>query len=320
MQGAETTQSSALTEAELRDLGFGRIVSERSRERLLNPDGTFNVRRTGLRFWSSFSVYHAFLTMPWWHFAMIFFCGYLTANTFFAVAFLLCGHEALAGPDVGSFGGMFWRAFFFSVQTSATIGYGQLHPVGLAANLIVTLESLFSLAVYALGTGLLFSRFARPNISILFSRNAVIAPYRDIQAFEFRIANGRSNQIIELEAKVLFTRFEREGDQRVRRYYLLPLERQKVVFFPLSWTIVHPIDSNSPLRDINSKDLIEGSAEFLVLLSGIDETFSQTVHTRSSYRAADIVCNARFVSIFQVNEQGTVEVAVDRLHEIERLS
>lgn len=320
MQGEESVQSSALTEAELRDLGFGRVVSERSRQRLLNADGTFNVRRTGLRFWTSLSVYHAFLTMPWWHFFLIFFVGYLTANALFASAFLLCGPDALAGPDVATFGGLFWRAFFFSVQTSATIGYGQLHPVGLGANLIVTFESLFSLGMYALGTGLLFSRFSKPNVRVLFSRNAIIAPYRDIMAFEFRIANARSTQIIELEAKVLFTRFEQDGAQRVRRYYLLALERQKVVFFPLSWTIVHPIDSASPLRGLSATDLVEGDSEFLVLLSGIDESFSQTVHTRSSYRAEDVVWNARFANIFHEDESGTVEVAVDRLHEIERLS
>ena len=320
MTSAQPIPPPALTETELRDLGFGRVVSEQSRQRLLNPDGTFNVRRTGLRFRSSFSIYHAFLTMPWWEYFSILFVSYLAANMAFAGAYLLCGPGALSGPGVESFGGPFWRAFFFSVQTSATIGYGQIHPVGLPANLIVTAESLISLLSFALATGLLFARFSRPNVHILFSRNALIAPYRDLRSFQFRIANARSSQIIELEATVLFTRFEPDGERRMRRYYLLPLERPKVVFFPLSWTVVHPINESSPLYGLTSRDLEEGDAEFLVLLTGIDETFSQTVHTRTSYVAEDIVWNARFANIFRQEQSGTLEVAVDRIHEYERLS
>lgn len=320
MARAESIPSTALNETELRDLGFGRVVSERSHERLLNADGTFNVRRTGLRFRSSFSVYHAFLTMPWWEYFAILFVSYLVANTAFASAYLLCGPQALSGPAVETFGGPFWRAFFFSVQTSATIGYGQIHPVGLPANLIVTAESLISLLSFALATGLLFARFSRPNVHILFSRNALIAPYRDFKSFQFRIANARSSQIIELGATVLFTRFEPDGDRRVRRYYLLSLERPKVVFFPLSWTIVHPINETSPLYGLTAQDLADGNAEFLVLLTGIDETFSQTVHTRSSYVAEDLVWNARFSNIFLQEHAGTLEVAVDRIHEYERIS
>jgi inward rectifier potassium channel len=170
----------------------------------------------------------------------------------------------------------------------------------------------------ALATGLLFARFSRPTASILFSQQAIIAPYNGGLSLQFRIANRRKNEIIQLEAQVLLSAMENDGrGGLVRRYKLLPLERNKVTFFPLAWTIVHPIDQASPLAGKTSADLVQAEAEVLVLLSGIDETFAQTVHARSSYRAEDIIWNRRFRSIF-VQEQGeSLSVDISRLHEIE---
>jgi inward rectifier potassium channel len=213
------------------------------------------------------------------------------------------------------------RASFFSVQTFATIGYGQVSPVGLAANLTVTLESLIGLLGFALATGLLFARFSRPTAKIIFSRNAIIAPYHGINAFEFRITNARSNQIIEVEAKVLFSRFELVDGRSVRRFYPLPLERDKVAFLPLSWTIVHPIDEESPLRGLDADHMHDTNAEFLILLTGIDETFSQTVHTRSSYKAEEMVWDAKFSDIYRrPTADGELTADIRLLHSIERVA
>src|SRR5204862_7044209 len=180
-------------------------------------------------------------------------------------------------------------------------GYGQIGPNGLAANLLVTVEALVGLMYQALATGLLFARFARPTASIIFSRNAIVAPYAGIQSLQFRIANRRRrNEIVQLEATVLYTAFETNGDGRVvRRYRLLPLERNKVTFFPLSWTIVHPIDEASPLAGKSRENLEEVQAEILELLTGVDETYEQTVHARTSYRADEIIWNAKFRSVFR---------------------
>src|SRR6185503_9927831 len=165
-----------------------------------------------------------------------------------------------------------------------------------------------------------FARFSRPTASILFSQYAIIAPYQDGQSLQFRIANRRRNEIIQLEAQVLFSFKLPDGrGGAIRRYILLPLERNKVTFFPLSWTIVHPIDQSSPLAGKSSDQLVEAEAEVLVLLSGIDETFAQTVHTRSSYRAEDIVWNRRFRSIFVQERGGSLSVDNSRLHEIEEV-
>lgn len=299
---------------EPKDLGFGSVVGRENEERLLNRDGTFNVQREGLRFWESLSLYHAALTTTWPRFLGVLVGGYLGLNAVFASAYVLCGPGALAGPLPHEMGGTFWRAFFFSVQTFATIGYGGVTPVGFAANLIVTLESLVGLLGFAIATGLLFARFSRPTGRIVFSRQAVVAPYRGISAFEFRITNARSNQLIELEAKVLFSRIQ----GRVRKYDQLKLERTRVVFFPLSWTIVHPIDESSPLRDLTREDLVDCDAEFLVTLSGTDETFAQLVHARSSYKPEEIVFGAKFANMYNpLTANGVVSIDISRLHDIE---
>ncbi len=304
-----------------RDLGFGSVVSRESRQRLLNHDGSFNVARYGLGFLESFAPYHLLLTISWTGFLGVVSASYLALNLAFALAYLACGPDALLGAGAAMLGGSFSRAFFFSIQTFATIGYGQIAPNGMAANLVVTVEALVGLMYQALATGLLFARFTRPTAALLFSRNAVVGPYGAGEGLMFRIANQRRNEIIELGAQVLFSAMESDGrGGTVRRYAPLALERNKVTFFPLSWTIVHPIDESSPLAGRTREDLERAEAEILVLLSGVDEALEQTVHVRSSYRADEIVWHARFQSMYlQADARSRVAVDISRVHEIERV-
>src|ERR1051326_1814817 len=307
-------------EARDRDLGFGSVVSRESRQRLHNRDGSFNVIRSGLGFLESFAPYHLLLTTTWSGFLGIVAVTYFALNVAFALVYVACGPDALQGSGAAMLGGRFSQAFFFSIQTFATIGYGQIGPNGFAANFTVTIEALVGLMYQALATGLLFARFTRPTAAVLFSRRAVIAPYGDGgRGLMFRIVNRRKNEIIELEAQVLFSAMEPDGrGGTVRRYVRLPLERNKVTFFPLSWTIVHPIDEASPLANRTVEDLDRAQAEILVLLSGVDEAVEQTVHARSSYRADEIVWNARFQSMFLRSDGGSrVSVDISRVHEIE---
>jgi inward rectifier potassium channel len=301
-----------------RDLGFGSIVSRESRQRLLNRDGSFNVARLGLGFLETFAPYHLLLTISWAGFFGIVSASYAVLNLAFAATYVACGPGALTGAAAMP-GGRFSQAFFFSVQTFATIGYGTIGPNSMAANLVVTIEALVGLMYQALATGLLFARFTRPTAALLFSRHAVIGPYADRQGLMFRIVNPRRNEIIDLEAQVLFSAVEPDGaGGTVRRYQPLPLERNKVTFFPLSWTIVHPIDGASPLSGLTPEELERRQAEILVLLSGVDEALEQTVHVRSSYRADEIVWNARFRSMFLPTGGGSrVSVDITRVHEIE---
>ena len=179
-----------------RDLGFGSVVSRQSRQRLLNRDGSFNVVRAGLGILETLAPYHQLLTISWAGFLGLVGLLYLVLNLVFAVAYVACGANALMGPGAEMLGGRFSQAFFFSIQTFATIGYGQIGPNGFAANLVVTVEALVGLMYQALATGLLFARFARPTASVLFSRSAIVGPYHDGQALMFRIVNRRRNEII----------------------------------------------------------------------------------------------------------------------------
>jgi len=300
------------------DLGFGSVVARESRQRLLNRDGTFNVKRDGLRFLESLSAYHYFLTISWPRFLAWTIGGYVVTNALFACIYVACGAHALTKFENEPLPLRFVDAFFFSVHTLATIGYGNMAPANLAANIVVTIEAVVGLLGFAVVAGIVFARFARPVARILFSRNAIIAPFRGGRAFMFRIVNQRSSQIVEMEAKVLLSRRKRE-ESPDREFLPLKLERDHVVFFPLSWTIVHPIDDDSPLRDWDSEDLMECDSEFLILLNGFDETFSQTVHTRSSYKAGEIVWGARFRSMFNPpDEDGALSVDIRKLHDIER--
>lgn len=300
-----------LSDQDLRDLGFGSVVSRESRQRLLNRDGSFNVRRTGLRFWSSFSAYHAMLTIPWWQFFGATAILYLTVNALFAATYLACGPGALGSATAGMENHTYLRAFFFSVQTLSTIGYGQVIPIGTAANTVVTLEALVGLMGFAIVTGLLFARFSRPTAKLLFSRHAVIAPYQNITGLEFRVANARSNELIEVSAKVLLSRFEEVDGNHTRRYYPLQLERDSVVFLPLTWTVVHPINESSPLFRETPQSLRESQSELLVLLKAFDETFSATVQTRTSFIPEEVLFGHRFANAFVINAFAGNKVAVD---------
>ncbi len=302
------------------DLGFGAVVARESRRRLLNRDGSFNVRRVGLGPFGAFSPSYWALTTPWPVFLAGVVALFFVTNGLFALAYLACGPGALAGVHGMTSFGRFADEFFFSVQTLGTIGYGTIAPVSFAANIVVTIESLVGLLGFSIVTGSVFARFARPHARIVFSDVAVIAPYRGITALMFRIANRRSNQIVQIKARVMISRRKKGQGTQDREFVMLGLERESVVFFPLAWTVVHPIDESSPLFGVTFEELLAADAEILILLTGFDETYSQTVHARSSYKAAEIVFGARFRSMFQpTSEDGMVSVDMRKIHDVETL-
>lgn len=313
-----TLEANDLTKEVDRDLGFGSIVVGQSRERLLNADGTFNVRRTGLPLLTSLNLYHILLSMSWRSFLLLVLLLYFLSNIVFGALYASFGPTAIIDTSSEPMANIFVRGFFFSVQTFATIGYGTIHPAGIVPNLLVTIESYYSLIANALITGVVFARFARPTAKIIFSNVAVIAPYRDVQGLMFRLVNGRSNQLIEVEVKVLFAHFVNENGRSVRRFDFLELERKKVTFLPLAWTVVHPIDKASPLFGLDSEDYIRTDAEILILLTATDETFSQIVHTRSSYKPHEIRCGHKFVNIYNEVEDGEpISIDIRKLSGIE---
>lgn len=307
-------QSARKKKEDISDLGFGSQVTQNSEIRLLNRDGSFNVERVGLPPLESLHFYHSLLTMPWFRFHAVMALAYVFLNILFAALYLMSdGLNSKQGLENSLFH-KFQDAFFFSIQTFTTVGYGYLTPNGLAGNIIASIDAFVGLMAFAFATGLLFARFSRPTVDILFSNKAIIAPYNDIKGFMFRLANTRKGQLLDIKIKVLFSEMTGPKNNRKRKFQLLNLEREAVVFLPLYLTVVHPIDEGSPLSNRTSEDLQKANAEFLIIVSAFNETFSQTVHKRTSYKWHELAWNVKFRSLFQ-EESGVVKVDLSGLHD-----
>lgn len=303
---------------ELSDLGFGSRVAQDSRLRFLNRDGSFNVRRKKLPFRRRFAPYHYLVTISWPRFYTLVIASYLAFNVLFAEGYYLAGRGSLSGEESVSDDRRFIDDFFFSVQTSTTIGYGRIAPVGIASNILASVEALAGLLGFALATSLMFVRFSQPNARIVYSDHAIVAPYRGMSGLMFRIANERNNQMIKVGVQLLLSRMEPSPSGPVRRFHPLSLERDEVMFFPLTWTVVHPIDDRSPLRGLSEVEFRASDPELLVLLDGIDDTFSQTVYSRSSYKGHEIVWGAKFSDVFEQDSDGELSVNLHRIHLYDR--
>ena len=280
--------------------------------RSINKDGTFNVYRRGGN-WRHRHPYLSLLNMSWPRFLAVVMASYLGVNLLFALVFFELGPEHLRGAGATTEFGRFLNDFFFSTHTLTTVGYGNIVPVTVAANLVTSLEAIAGLMAVALGTGLLFGRFSRPSVRIAFSERALVAPYQDGSSFQVRIVNLRPNLLMELEANVVLMTVEGSGVERKRRYTELKLERNAIYFLPLTWTIVHPIDESSPLYGKSAEELERLQAEFVVLIKGFDDTFSQTVHARYSYRYDEMAWRAKFQPAFEFTSDGNMVLNLDRV-------
>jgi inward rectifier potassium channel len=281
--------------------------------RTINADGSFNVKRSGLK-WRDANPYLMLIDTTWTRFLLVVLTGFLAVNMIFAYFYLLIGIEHLKGleSDMSAFA----NAFFFSVHTLTTVGYGNVYPEGPWANAISSLEAATGLMVFAIATGLLYGRFSRPSARIVYSKNAIIAPYQDGTSLQFRVANARSNTLMNMEARVLLMTVENADGGLKRSFIDLPLERPQIYFFALTWTIVHPIDSASPFFGKTREELGKLSAEILILIQGFDDTFSQQVHSRYSYRHDEMVWGAKFTPAFKVDTKGDLVVLVDHIDEL----
>jgi inward rectifier potassium channel len=285
-----------------------------SLRRAINKDGTFNVHRRGTT-WRDVHPYLHLINMHWGAFMGVVLACYLLANTAFAFAYFLLGTNQFQGVDAPTASGRFLNAFFFSAQTLTTVGYGVIAPKGTAASMLAAIEAMFGLMGFALATGLLFGRVSKPSARIGFSDKILITPYQDGTSVQFRVVNQRANTLMELEARVVLMVVEGPPGQQKRNYKPLALERPNVLFFPLTWTIVHPIDAESPLWQKAPEDLERLQVEFLVLIKGYDDTFSQTVQARYSYRYDEVMWDAKFVPAFNFDPDGDMVLHVDKVGE-----
>jgi inward rectifier potassium channel len=260
-------------------------------------------------------LYHWLLTTSWGLFAAIGLAAYLFSNTLFAGLYLIDPH-GISGARPGNFA----DAFFFSVETIGTIGYGVLAPRDLYANIVMTGENFFGLSFIAVATGVIFARVSRPTARVMFSKNALITQHDGALTLMFRAANERANRVLEAEVTVSITRDLRtlEG-KTMRRFEQLNLVRSKSPLFALTWTVLHIIDESSPLFGVTEEALANASGQILVVLSGMDETFAQRIHARHSYMPGDIVWNRHFADVIFEDDEGGRIVDYGRFHDLEDL-
>ena len=297
------------------DFGLGDKVARRAGTRLINADGSFNVVRRGR---SLFAPYQRLVELSWWKFLGLTLLTYVLCNLAFALLFYLMGPEALTSVPAGAPAwSRFLHAFFFSVQTFTTVGYGHMSPLGLPANALAALLTLFGWVALALVTGLVFARFSRPGRVVGFSEHAVVATLPSGQrSLQFRIANRRDNNLINVRARVVLTWLEATDGAYRRHFRPLKLERDYVPLFPLNWTVVHPIDAESPLHGWDEGEYRRRHSELLIMVEGYDSTYSNSIHAKNSYVYDELRWNAHFVPMYRERAH-TTELFLDLLGELE---
>lgn len=298
---------------EEKDPGIG-INYKKQTKRVINQDGSFNVVRKG-GVYPFEDLYQYMVNMSWIKLVGLIFAFYFLVNGVFASIYMLIGAEGLSNSPDSNLIDQFFHTFFFSVQTFTTVGYGAISPEGWGASMVASVEAMLGLISFAFATGLLYGRFSRPNAKFVFSEKMVIAPYKEGNALMFRVANKRSNVLMELEVSVMISVLDHQSDGFSRKYYKLNLERDFLHFLPLSWTIVHPIDESSPFYNKSEEELKKFSFEILIVVKCFDDTFSNVVHRRFSYTSDDdLVIGAKFQRPYQVDENGDIVLDMDCLN------
>jgi inward rectifier potassium channel len=279
--------------------------------RLVNSDGNFNVVRKGVSRFDWDDLYHGLLTLSWVKLFAVVGAGYVITNLLFALMYLAVG-DGVENMREGDF----FDAFFFSVQTMATIGYGAMYPKTLFANILVAIEALLGLLGVSVGSGLVFARFSLPKARVMFSRVAVVAPHNGIQTLMFRVANERQSWILEAQVNVslVISEITEEGHS-MRRFYKLPLFRNQSSLFALTWTVMHPINESSPLYGITLEEMVEKEMEIIITLTGIDQTVSDNIHAHYSYIPTEILWNHKFADILSKTRDGRRSVDYSCFHE-----
>jgi inward rectifier potassium channel len=283
--------------------------------RIVNRDGTFNVRRHGRRL-QDFHLYQFFIRLSWPVFFAVVLTAFLVITLSFTGLYFAAGIGGLQGVPAGSPLGTFLQVFFFSVQTLTTVGYGGIAPRGVGVNVVASIEAMMGVLGFAFSAGLLYGRFSRPNARILFSSRAIVAPYQGGTGLQFRIANQRANALVDIQATVVLMTVQGTGTEARRVYAKLELERESIFFLPLTWTVVHPIEAGSPLFGKSVETLAAEAAEIMVLLRGFDDTFSQVVNSRFSYRFDEILWGYRFTPAFHNDENGHLVLDLSKMDDV----
>ncbi|HLK29077.1 MAG TPA: ion channel [Puia sp.] len=298
------------------DTGFGTSTTNVG-GRFVNKDGSFNMRKEGLPVWERFSIFHKMLTMPRWKFISIVIIFYLAVNLLFSLLYYFVGPEEFQGMIAQTPWQKFKEIYFFSTETFTTVGYGRVNPVGDMANVVASIEAITGFLSLAIFTGLMYGRFSKPESFLMFSENALISPYQDKTALMFRFVSYKDNHVLtDVEVRVNIGFQVIENEKTLYKYFTLDLERHRVDNLPMNFTVVHPIDENSPLYGFTSDDMKTADLELYVLIKGFDDVYSNIVLQRTSYTFDEIIFNAKFVPMYKESEdKNTTIVQLHKLNE-----
>lgn len=288
------------------DTGFSN-TGNASGPRFINRDGSFNLRKKGTPFWERFSLYYKMISMPLPKFLAMIVLFFIGINILFSGIYILIGAEEFTGMIAKDTWSTFKEVYFFSTETFTTVGYGRVNPIGDGANLVASFEAMCGFLSFAVVTGLMYGRFARPRAHLTFSDFAIIAPYRGGTALMFRFACYKQDHALtDVSVQVNLAMLFPENGKSNYRYYELPLERNRIENLPMNWTIVHPINENSPLMGLSLEDMRAADLEVYVSVRGFNDVYSNTVLQRTSYRYDEIKVNKKFTPMYYETEAGTI--------------
>jgi inward rectifier potassium channel len=277
--------------------------------RFINKDGTYNILKEGMPFHKRFSIFHDMLNLPSWKFIGIIFIFFIVINFIFTIIYFIIGPEQLEGLISGSDWKIFREIFYFSTQTFTTVGYGHVNPTGDAANAVAGVEALTGFLSLAIATGLIYGRFSKPRSYIVFSHHALISPYKSGNSIMFRFAAFKDkHSLTDLEIKVNTGLLVEENGKTDYKYFTLNLERTRVESMPMSWTVVHPLDEQSPFWGFTLDDMKNADVELYVMLRGFDDVFSNYVHQRTSYTFGEILFNRKFIPMYRESDDGKTTI------------
>jgi inward rectifier potassium channel len=290
------------------EIGFGQKYAEGSK-RLVNKDGSFNIQRVNtLR-----SRYVDLIQMSWKKFLLYIFIFYSVINLVFGTIYFFIGPEKIHVNNDHAIWYQYMECISFSVQTLATVGYGVLNPDSFSTNVLSSVEALLGVLIFAIMTGICYTRFSKPTGGYKFSEKVLVSPYQNINSIQLRVANHRKSNIVEVEATLMLSMEVDDNGVNKRLFLNLPLERNKIYYLPLSWTIVHPITTDSPLYNKTAEDLQVGNAELILMVKAHDDAYAQTVHGVTSYTYEEFVWGAKFESSYYTGKNGVAVFEIDKL-------
>ncbi len=286
----------------IKDPGLGN-ASSLNAKRMMNSDGAFNIHYVNkpLRF---SEAYHYLVNISWLHFFVLTFALGFLINSVFAIIYLVIGIEEIIS-STGSVAHDFLNAFFFSMQTFTTLGYGAMFPSGIASGIVSSIEAFLGLMLFAFATGLIYGRFSKPKAAVRFSKHIVLRDFNESRALMFRLVNNRKTTMIRPKITVTLSLTTKNSLGNYENdFYILKLERSTISYLPTTWTIVHELDDKSPLFNFSNEEIIKMHGEFIIMISYYDESFNQEVHQMHSYVLSDTLLDFKFKKAYYYNSEG----------------